>query len=287
MQQIGTSARVTSSATNADRSSTRQPLRHTSRRKRSARTPSRSIVWKVVAAVAGLAALTSAAVMLELDARRNARSGGPGTLEKLLTAAGFGIDEVVVTGHRVTLATEIFDAIDLPNVMTMPALEVGAVKARIERLPWIDTANLIRAYPGRLEVVVTERTPFAVWTHGAITKLIDAGGRELSAGSPSQYHGLPKLAGDGAPQAASALFAMLTYYPAIQSRLQLATRLTQRRWQLLLDRGVRLELPSQGEATALAALLADPAGANLLERPDTIIDLRSHSQIAVRPVGGS
>ena len=207
--------------------------------------------------------------------------------EQLLVAAGFGIDEVSVSGHRFTAGNDIFECLDLANVKTMATLDSARASARIEQLAWIASASITRVYPGRIDVTVTERTPFAVWLMGPKARLIDVTGRVLQALPASQGPQLPRIAGDGAPEAARALFEMLARVPEVGSRLKLASRITDRRWSLELSSGVRLELPPEGEAGALADLVADAAGRQLLASHDTIIDLRSRREIAVRPAGAS
>lgn len=236
--------------------------------------------------VAGGTLVIGAGLRLDQDMTAASASDRLSHAETVLTAVGFGIDEVTLTGHRFTDDRDIFDALDLANVKTMPGLRSAAVQARLQKLPWIATASLTRVYPGRIDVVVTERTPFAVWTRGTAAMLIDATGRELSAVRPTELTALPRIAGEGAPEAAFALFEMLAHVPQIKARVQWATRMTGRRWSLQLDHGVRLDLPPEGEATALEGLLAEPAFAALLGQSDTIIDLRSRTRIAARPAGG-
>ena len=238
---------------------------------------------KAATAVLALVALAIATkpARLWLSNTLAARTG------QLLTATGFGIDAVSVSGHRFTADSDIFDCLDLANTTTMPALDSTRAAARIERLPWIASASITRVYPGRIDITVTERTPFAVWLTGPSARLIDNSGRTLQAVPVSKLPDLPRIAGDGAPEAARALFDMLAQVPAIGSRVKVATRITGRRWSLELDGGVKLELPPEGEAGALAALSADVTGQRLLAAPGTIIDLRSRREIAVRPAGAS
>ena len=213
-------------------------------------------------------------------------SEGASRAEQLLSAAGFGIDEVTVSGHRFTADSDIFDALDLPNVRTMVALDSARVQVRLERLPWVATAALRRNYPGRIDVAIIERLPFAIWLNGETATLIDKSGRELSAIRASDWPALPRIAGTGAPEAATALFDVLSSVPELRPSLLVATRVTQRRWRLELNNGVRLELPPEGEATALAELLHDARSRQLLETANTTLDLRSRTRIAVSPAGG-
>ncbi len=260
---------------------------HTRRRRKP-----QSHVWKYLAVLTVIAAVTGAAIIVTgmATGKLAPTTQGPSRFDQVLTAAGFGIDEVAVSGHRFTADSDIFDALDLPNVTTMAALQSAQIQARLRKLPWVATANITRVFPGRVDVAVTERTPFAAWLNGSTTILVDATGRELSAVRDSDWPNLPRIKGAGAPEAANALFQMLASVPEIGQRLQLATRITQRRWQLQLTNGVRLELPPEGEATALASLLAGKSAAAWLDKPNTIVDLRSPTRIAARPsaapVGG-
>jgi cell division protein FtsQ len=205
------------------------------------------------------------------------------TAEQVLTAAGFGLDEVDVSGHRFTPDSDVFDSLDLANVKTMIALDTARVQARLERLPWVSTATLTRNFPGRISVTLTERAAYAVWINGSGAVLVDKTGRELSAIRPADMPHLPRISGIGAPQAAGSLYQMLANYPTVAGRLQLATRLDGRRWSLTLANGVQVELPSEGEATALAGALQDAP--EVLDAPRTIVDLRSSTRIAVSPAG--
>ena len=282
MQQIEQEAHFHAPANVAGR---RPMLLHSKPRRRS-RPRERSLFslpLKIAAAVILVVAIAGAATPARLwaTAALATRTG------QLLSATGFGIDAVSVSGHRYTADSEIFDCLDLTNVTSLIALDSTRAAARIERLPWVASASITRVYPGRIDVAVTERTPFAVWITSQSARLIDITGRSLQGIPLANLPDLPRIAGDGAPDAARALFEMLAQVPLIGSRLKVATRITGRRWSLELSDGVKLELPPEGEAGALAALTADTTGQRLLAAHDTVIDLRSRREIAVRPAGAS
>jgi len=259
------------------------------RRPRSRRWLRFTILTTLAALIGGAAVILGPSLIAA-----TAAADGSSRVDYALAAAGFGIDEVTVSGHRYTTDSDIFDALDLPNVTTMAALHSAQVQARLRRLPWIATANLTRVYPGRIAVTVTERSPFAAWTKDGTTILIDATGRELSPVRDSDWPALPRISGTGAPEHSASLFQMLSHFPELASRLRLAERIAARRWQLHLTNGVRLDLPSEGEATALANLLASKTATRYLGEPGTLIDVRSPSRFAARmaapvarlPVGG-
>lgn len=230
----------------------------------------------------GAAGLAGGLVLMPKGAVLNAIVPPGG--ERVLALSGLRIDEVRISGQRFTSDSAIFDCLDLSTASSLPGFDSVAAAHRIERLPWIESATITRVFPGRLDVAVTERTPYAVWLAGpAHAKLVDRSGRVLQAVPMSQLPALPRIAGEGAPEAAPMLFDMLARAPDVGGRVQMATRVTSRRWALDLTDGVRLELPPEGEEGVLAELSAGAQGRRLLAGPNVVIDLRSRREIAVRP----
>lgn len=211
-----------------------------------------------------------------------ARLSGTPELERLARFAGFGIDEVTLEGYRMSFDSEIFEALDLANVKTFAALDPAAVKARIERLPWIDTAELSRVYPGRLEVRVTERTPYALWTRGDRRYLIDKTGRVLAAVSGESLPDLPRFAGEGAAAEAASLIETVSRYPEIAGRLAEAERVSERRWTLRLNNGATLVLPADNEVGALQELSRDPELLAVVTAGGRQLDFRGPGRVAIR-----
>ena len=200
-------------------------------------------------------------------------------IERLIELAGFGLTQVSVTGHRYTLDSDIFDAIDLENAHTMLASDTRAAQDRIERLPWVERASIERVLPDRLEVRILERSPSAVWRRSGRTFLIDATGRVLAAVPPDAMLSLPRVAGEGAARKAADLHALLAEHPQVMARVEVAERVAQRRWVLRLSDGGSVQLPAYGEAEAIARWLrvAQARGPGAVE-----IDVRVKERTLVR-----
>lgn len=196
---------------------------------------------------------------------------------------GFGVDQVAITGQRFTSDADIFDAIDLPNVRSVLSLDSRAVRERIERLPWVATADLSRIYPGQLTIRIAERRPYAVWTRGERDYLVDITGRVLSPIKAQPSLRLPRVAGQGAAEEASQLMTTLARFPGISERLAWAERVGGRRWTLHLAGGSSLHLPADREALALEGILSSGRLQGLLASGGRVIDLRSPGRVAVRP----
>jgi cell division protein FtsQ len=198
-----------------------------------------------------------AALVVFASAARPLNSPAPALaeLERLIELAGLGLTQVSVTGHRYTLDSDIFDAIGLENARTMLGFDTRAAQQRIERLPWVERASIERVLPDRLEVRISERSPFAVWRRGDRYALIDRSGRVLAAVPRDAMPSLPRVAGEGAAGEAAALYDLLAEHPAFMARVAVAERVGRRRWTLRLDDGGGVQLPAQGERQALARAL--------------------------------
>ncbi len=207
-----------------------------------------------------------------------------GTLDRdrLATWLGFGIEQVSLTGHRFTPDADLFDALDLKSARSLLSFDAPVIRKRFERLPWVQSVEISRVWPGQLAIQVTERKPFAIWERGERAELIDVTGRQLSPVKADAVLDLPRIAGDGANETAAQLMTALGRYPALKSKVIRARRLGDRRWTLDLASGSQIHLPSDGEVSALARLASEPQLAAQLDNGAQIIDLRSQSKIAIR-----
>jgi cell division protein FtsQ len=106
------------------------------------------------------------------------------------------VDRLVVDGAAHTDAGDIRAAARVEPGDPMIGVDTGGAAARTEELPWVEHAEVVRRWPGTIEVRVTERSPAAVVevTDGRVA-LVDPGGRVLEVTSHPPA-GLPLLTGD-------------------------------------------------------------------------------------------
>jgi cell division protein FtsQ len=202
----------------------------------------------------------------------------------LLIAAGFGINQVNVTGQHYASDNDIYDALDLTNVKTFAAFDSEAVLKRIERIPWIDKAQLTRVYPSTLDIVVHERTPALIWTRGNESYLVDATGRVLGPVPAASNWALPRVAGEGAKDEAMLVLKTLRQYPMIESQYAYAERVAERRWRIVLKNGTILELGADREVEGLQEIAGTAAAVSAFKGVPMVIDVRTPGRITVRPV---
>ena len=199
--------------------------------------------------------------------------------EAALIAGGFGINEIIVKGSVHAPGARVHEALQTSRVRTIFGYDTRAAKARLEEIGWVKSARVMRLWPSTLIVELRERKPFARWDIRGHTVLIDREGEPLGALTPD-FADLPRVAGEGAHTAAADLLATLETQEAVARRVALAERIEQRRWDLVLSGGLRVQLPARGAAEALPTLARLLDGR--LPGDVTIIDMRVPGRIALR-----
>lgn len=221
------------------------------------------------------------------DGGRTARSVQPlaEQVDALLVTSGFGINEVWLTGHRYTVDSDLFAALELEKAGSLVRFDPRLARDRIERLAWVETAAVTRVFPDQLRIDIRERHPFAVWINDGREALVDASGRLLAHVTPGAASDLPRIRGAEAPAAAGELFAALRQHPELAQRLETADRIGGRRWTLRLEPRIAVHLPAVGEADAIGRLASLQARQGLLDQGNLVADLRLAHRIAIRRTG--
>ncbi len=197
--------------------------------------------------------------------------------------AGFAARQVQVEGHRNQDRLSIYAAaLDSPTDALL-SLDLAAIRARVEALPWVESAMVSRRWPDTLVVRVTEREPLALWQHNGRFQVIDAEGAPLPVADPAAMRHLPLVVGAGANREAAALLAMLRREPAFAEATRAAILVGERRWDLRLRTGETLSLPEGPEAARALRRLA------VLERQTPVrgqgflrLDLRVPDRLVIR-----
>ena len=193
---------------------------------------------------------------------------------------GLGINQVSVTGSQNALSDDIFNVLDLEHAASLLSYDTAAARARLEALPWVDSARLARVLPDSLDVTIRERKAFAVWQHKQLMFLVDAQGRTLEPTARADHLDLPLVVGDDADASARDLMQLLARFPAIANRLDAAVRVGGRRWDLRLKNALTLMLPEDAPGDALAAVARMDSDERVFERRLSAIDLRVAGRVA-------
>lgn len=94
----------------------------------------------------------------------------------LTRSAALDVDRVSVVGVPDTDLELIREAAGVTTGEALIDVDTGAIEARLERLAWVEEANVSREWPGTLAISVTPRTAVAAVPSGTGLALLDPDG---------------------------------------------------------------------------------------------------------------
>lgn len=202
-------------------------------------------------------------------------------LWRTTAALGFDVRDVLVQGRQSTDYYQLKQAMGVEQGSPILAFRPAAARDAIKQLPWVDNAEIERRLPHTLIVRLSERQPMARWEMNGKTRVIDMDGKILESAAPESFTSLPLVTGEGADSETKALFVYLAKFPAVAKHVQTARRISDRRWDILLDGRVTAKLPETNMEEALGRLSAALTTDRILERDVVAIDLRQADRLVL------
>jgi cell division protein FtsQ len=197
-------------------------------------------------------------------------------------AAGFRIASVILNGRKQLTQDEILAIGGVNGRSSLLFLDAAVVRDRLKANPWIADANVLKLYPDRLQIDVTERTAFALWQEDGKLSVIADDGAVLENYVSSRFVSLPQVVGKGADAKAKDFLALLDRYPQVRGMTRAAIYVGQRRWNLRLSNGLDIRLPENDIGNALATLSKLDQDDRLFSRDITAVDMRLPDRLTVR-----
>lgn len=201
-------------------------------------------------------------------------------------ATGAVVEKIEVSGAIYTGKDDLQKALGLDKGASLVGFDASAARARIESLPWVRLATVERKLPDTVEVSIYEHVPLARVVADNQIWVINKDGERIIADASNQFPGLPLLQGDGAAQAAGALFATLSNWPQLLGQLREAQWVGGRRWDLRFVSGVVVQLPEDaneyGPAAALPLLAKLEEARHVLTLNAGQVDLRLPDRVVLR-----
>lgn len=197
-------------------------------------------------------------------------------------AFGFRIEAITITGQHQLTEAEILAAAGVTPRSSLLFLDAAAARAELLAKPWIADAAVLKLYPGRLHIAVTEREPFALWQRDGKVAVIDPEGVVLETVVATQFASLPLVVGQGADRKAKDFLAILDKFPALRAQVYASVLVAERRWNLKLKNGIDVRLPEHGVESALQLLARLDRDKKLLSRDIVSVDLRLPDRVTVK-----
>lgn len=226
------------------------------------------------------------------DNRATLEGWATSAIETVQNQPMFQVTSVEVISASPEVAQGVTELLNLSFPVSSWHLDLAALRAQAETLDAVEGAWLQIRSGGVLEVRLTERVPALVWRAPEGLYLIDDEGHRVArlAGRSARAD-LPLIAGEGAtrPDVVAEALALWAAAAPIQPRLRGLVRVSERRWDVVLDRGQTIQLPATGAQEALERVVAMSEGVQqqLLSRDVTIVDMRNPARPTLRLTQGA
>jgi cell division protein FtsQ len=197
-------------------------------------------------------------------------------------AAGFRITSIAMAGQNELTREEILSTAGITGRTSLLVLDAADARSRLRGNPWIAEANVLKLYPSRLHVTVTEREAFALWQKDGKVSVIAGDGTIVEPFVNQRFAKLPLVVGIGAETRAKEIVGLLDQCPLVRNQMHAAVLVAERRWNVVLKSGIELRLPETGVEQALDALVQLDRDNKLLSRDIAVVDLRLPDRVTVR-----
>lgn len=229
----------------------------------------------LLAASLGYGAVAGDHLPIVIDWVKDVRDAGA-------NAMGFRIAAISLTGPKEVSREEVLTVAGVTGRASLLFLDADAARTRLLANPWIADASVLKLYPDRLQITITERQAFALWQKDGRVGVIAADGTVLEPFVEERYVRLPLVVGRGAERQAKDFIAILDRYPDIRSQLRASIMVADRRWNLRLKNGIDVRLPETNVEQALDRLVMLDREKKILTRDILAIDLRLPDRVTVR-----
>lgn len=232
-------------------------------------------VFFLIAIIVGTAAWMGQSMSLVSGTMNNLTDG-------LVKTVGLSVDTIRIYEAAPEQENRIRTAMGIREGDSMFRADPKTIKARLENVKGLGDVQVHRFWPGQISIFVTPLEAKVVFWDGERHIPMDPGGGEVPDVDVADAS-FPVVAGEGAVEASPDLLADLNAFPAIFSRMAYADRKGDRRWDVVMVSGVRVQLPSgEQRIEALERLSALQRETGILDRHVANIDLRDPAYVYVR-----
>lgn len=202
--------------------------------------------------------------------------------DALGNAAGFRIAAIALTGNQHMSREEILATAGVTGRSSLLFLDADTARVRLMTNPWISEATVLKLYPDRLQIEVSERRAFALWQREGRVMVIAEDGTVLEPYVARRFTTLPLFVGKGAQTRAKEFLAVMERYPEINDMARAFVLVAERRWNIRLKNGIDIRLPETDVEQALGTLVALDRDKKLFSRDIVAVDMRLGDRVSVR-----
>lgn len=195
----------------------------------------------------------------------------------------FMVKLMSIEGASVDVSEDIREILGLDFPISSFDLDLDEMRLRILELDAVADASLQVKAGGILQFSVTQRQPALVWRNVDGLEILDRDGLRVGPlETRTDRADLPLIAGEGADKATVEATRLYAVARPARDRVRGLVRVGERRWDVVLDEGQRILLPSTGAVAALERVMAREQIQSLLDREVSVVDMRNPERPTIR-----
>lgn len=190
---------------------------------------------------------------------------------------------MTIDGADEALAADIRTVLPIEFPVSSFDMDLEEMRQTVAALPAVGDVTLRVRPGGVLHVTVAQRVPVAVFRVPEGLKLVDAEGVLIQTiTARADRPDLPLITGDGAREALLEGLEIYETAGPLLPRMRGVVRMGERRWDVVLDNGQRILLPTLDPVSAFERVVALNQAQDLLERDVAVVDMRHPSRPTLR-----
>lgn len=195
----------------------------------------------------------------------------------------FMVKVMAVDGADDVLGSDIRTVLPIEFPLSSFDLNLEEMRQTVAALPAVADVSLRVRPGGVLQVNVTQRQPVAVFRGPDGLKLIDNDAVLIQTIiARADRSDLPLITGDGAREALAEGLEIYRVAGPLLPRMRGVVRMGERRWDVILDSGQRILLPTSNPVVAFERVVAMSQAQDLLERDVAVVDMRHPARPTIR-----
>jgi|GEM_PF-5924749 cell division septal protein FtsQ len=164
------------------------------------------------------------------------------------------VREISVSGYNHLSRGEVIKLSTINYGDSLLELDLASIKEKLEKNGWIKKALIKRKLTGEVSIEIQERVPQVAWDVHERLYLLDYHGDIIEKISDaSSVSGMIKVKGESGNLDFSNVLDVLSNI-GLENPPILLTKIANRRWNIILDSGLEIKLPSENIETSLKDL---------------------------------
>ena len=200
--------------------------------------------------------------------------------EYVSNKSGLIVKNISITGETSKISKNIGISIG-ENIFKISSLEI---KNNIMKNNWVKSITVHKKLPNTINIHITQKSPIAIFQSNEKFYFISESGEIIEKTTLSSNYCLPIITGENSAQNVKFILETINKFDRIAKKLNSLSFIRQRRWDIIICRGITVKLPEENINHALeilSELLKNPA---INKNRVSCIDLRVPENIILSDV---